>query len=224
MIRINLLQVDRGAKTTRRGSSRALSLGSATQQVPLVCAAILGAAVLYVGYSAWTLFQREQTLQHELQAAREEEAKLQPVLKQYAAFEARKKQLEQRVTLIEDLRRGQPAAVHLVDEVSKSVPDRLWLTELKQTGDSIQMDGQTSTLTALADYIGNLENTGYFERPVEIISTTEEKVQNMDIVKFSIKATFSMPGSKTPEKKPAPPGQGAAAGVGQPASIVAAAR
>ena len=118
------------------------------------------------------------------------------MLRQYEAFEARKKQLEQRVKLIEDLRRDQAKAVHLLDKVSTSVPDRLWLTDMKQTGDSIQMDGQTSTLTALADFIGNLENTGYFKRPVEIISSTEEKINAMDLIKFQMKADFVMPGSE----------------------------
>ena len=60
----------------------------------------------------------------------------------------------------------------------------------------LQMDGQTSTLTALADFIGNLENTGYFKRPVEIISSNEEKINAMDLIKFQMKADFLMPGSE----------------------------
>ena len=36
--------------------------------------------------------------------------------------------LQQRVTLIEQLRKGQSAPVHVLDEISKSLPDRLWLT------------------------------------------------------------------------------------------------
>jgi type IV pilus assembly protein PilN len=215
MIRINLLQVERSAKTTRRAGS-SLNLGSAASKLPLFTSLIFVAAVAYIGYSGWSLFQREQTLDHQIEVAREEEKKLQPVLKQYEAFEARKKQLEQRVNLIEELRRSQGAAVHLLDEVSKSVPDRLWMTEMKQTGDSIQMDGQTNTLTALADFIGNLENTGYFVRPVEIISTQEEKVKDLDLIKFSIKATYEMPGQKLPA--PATP---AAGGATKPQSVVA---
>ena len=82
------------------------------------------------------------------------------------------------------------------------MPDRLWLTDMKQTGDSIQMDGQTSTLTALADFIGNLENTGYFKRPVEIISSQEEKINAMELIKFQMKADFLIPGSEQAQAVP----------------------
>jgi type IV pilus assembly protein PilN len=195
MIRINLIQVERkGTGAAKRAPS--LNFGSAAAKVPLLCSLILIGAVLYVGYSAWALYQQGQQLEIALAQAKEDERKLQAVLRQYEAFEARKKQLEERVKLIEDLRRGQGKAVHLLDKVSTSVPDRLWLTDMKQTGDSIQMDGQTATLTALADFIGNLENTGYFKRPVEIISSTEEKVKEMNLIKFVMKADFLMPGSE----------------------------
>jgi type IV pilus assembly protein PilN len=195
MIRINLLQVERHSTTTKsRGAG--LNLGSAAAaKVPLLCSLIFVAAIGYVGYSAWSLFQRGQRLEVDLQQAREEEAKLQPVLRQFEAFEARKKQLQDRVNLIEELRRGQGVAVHLLDEISKSVPDRLWLTDLKQQNEFVVMDGQTSTLTAISDFIGNLESTGYFKRPIEIISTQEDKgPTGLDLIRFQMKAEFVMPG------------------------------
>jgi type IV pilus assembly protein PilN len=196
MIRINLLQVERSSATTKsRGAS--LNLGSAAaSKVPLLCSLILVAAIGYVGYSAWSLFQRGQRLEMDLQQARDEEAKLQPVLRQFEQFEARKKQLQDRVNLIEELRRGQGVAVHLLDEVSKSVPDRLWLTDLKQQNEFVVMDGQTSTLTAISDFIGNLESTGYFKRPIEIIGTQEQKgPTGLDLIQFQMKAEFVMPGA-----------------------------
>lgn len=192
MIRINLLQAERSAATKRRAS---FNFSGAAAKVPLLCSLILVAAVGYVGYTTWSLYQRGQAVDMELAEARAEELKLQPVLRQYEQFEARKKQLQQRVTLIEELRRGQGVAVHLLDKVSKSVPDRLWLTNMRQNGDAIELGGQTSTLTALADFIGNLEGTGFFKRPVEIISTSEERVGTLDLVRFAMKADFSMPGA-----------------------------
>jgi type IV pilus assembly protein PilN len=193
MIRINLLKAERATK--RRAS---FQLGSLTQKTPLLSSVILLAAMLYVGYAWWDLNHREQQMEEQLTEARAQEQQLQAVLKQVEQFEARKKQLQQRVTLIEELRRGQSAPVHLLDEVSRSIPDRLWLTDMKQTADSVQLDGKTSTLTALADFVGNLENTGYFARPVEIVSSEEERTTkdvNMVLIKFSMKAQFTPPGA-----------------------------
>ncbi len=210
MIRINLLQVERTAKP-KRGSS--LQFGSLSQKMPLISSLILVAAIVYVGYGAWSLYLRDQQLEQELTQARQDEARLAPVLKQVEEFEARQKQLQQRVTLIEELRRGQAVPVHLLDKVSRSMPDRLWLTDMKQTGDSVQMDGQTSTLTALADFVGNLENSGYFMRPVEIISSDEQKgvvgQNGVTLIRFSMRATFAMPGQKPPATPGAPGAPGA---------------
>ncbi len=211
MIRINLLQVERTAKP-KRGSS--LQFGSLSQKMPLISSLILVAAIVYVGYGAWSLYLRDQQLDQELTQARQDEARLAPVLKQVEEFEARQKQLQQRVTLIEELRRGQAVPVHLLDKVSRSMPDRLWLTDMKQTGDSVQMDGQTSTLTSLADFVGNLENSGYFTRPVEIISSDEQKgvvgQSGVTLIKFSMRATFAMPGQAPPKPSAAPGAPGAA--------------
>lgn len=196
MIRINLLKAERATK--RRAS---FQFGSLTQKTPLLSSVILLAAMLYVGYAYWNLTQREQQMEEQLAQARAQEQQLQSVLKQVEDFEARKKQLQQRVTLIEDLRRGQSAPVHLLDEVSRSIPDRLWLTDMKQTGASVLLDGKTSTLTALADFVGNLENTGYFARPVEIVSSEEERASKdatTVLIKFSMKAEFTPPGAAPP--------------------------
>ena len=57
-----------------------------------------------------------------------------------------KAQLQQRVTLIEQLRRGQSGPVHMLDEISKAVPERLWLTDMTQKGDDIVLAGMTTSL------------------------------------------------------------------------------
>ena len=63
------------------------------------------------------------------------------MLSKVQKFEARKAQLQQRVTLIEQLRKGQTAPVRVLDEISRSVPDRLWLADMKQAGTEFTLDG-----------------------------------------------------------------------------------
>jgi type IV pilus assembly protein PilN len=209
MIRINLLQGERAAK--RRAS---FQFGSLTQKTPLLSSVILLAAILYVGYAYWALNQREVQMDEQLAQARQEEARLQSVLKQVEEFEVRKKQLRERVTLIEDLRKGQSAPVHLLDELSRSLPDRLWLTDMRQTGDFVELGGRTSTLTALADFVGNLESTGYFARPVEILSSEEERGPANAatvLIRFAMKAQYLPPGAAPLPAPGAKPGPAAAA-------------
>jgi Tfp pilus assembly protein PilN len=70
----------------------------------------------------------------------------------------------------------------------------LWLTELKQQGTELTIEGRASSLTSVSDFVGNLERSVYFKRPVEIVSTQVEPLTQGDVVKFSVKAKFAPPG------------------------------
>ena len=96
---------------------------------------------------------------------------LRSVLAQVQKFEASKAQLQQRVTLIEQLRRGQSGPVHILDEISKAVPERLWLTDMTQKGDDIVLAGMTTSLTGLSDFVANLEGSTWFKKPVDIVDS-----------------------------------------------------
>jgi Tfp pilus assembly protein PilN len=71
----------------------------------------------------------------------------------------------------------------------------LWLTELKQTGNDIVIDGKCMVLTSLSDFVGNLEASGYFKKSVEILnSQAEPSTAAGNLIKFSIKAQFQPKG------------------------------
>jgi type IV pilus assembly protein PilN len=199
MIRINLLAVEKPVAKTR---SFKIDIGDKGGQIGALL--IVLAAASYIGWDYYALAQRDAQLHGELTAARAEKARLAPILKEVERYDARKKELQQRVTLIEELRKNQVGPVHMLDEISRSLPDRLWLTDMRQTGDDVQMDGRTSSLSSLADLVANLEASGYFKRPVEILSSEEEKNNDKDLIKFSIKATFELPGAKKPATPAAP--------------------
>ena len=77
---------------------------------------------------------------------------------------------------------------------------------MRQTGDDLTLDGKTSTLSSLADFVANLEASGYFTKPVDITNSEEEKAGDTDLIKFTVKATFEMPGAKKPGAAPTPGG------------------
>ena len=45
----------------------------------------------------------------------------------------------------------------MIDQISRALPEMTWLTERKQDGYDVTMQGRCLTLTALSDFIGNLE-------------------------------------------------------------------
>lgn len=205
MIRINLLAVERGAEKKTRGAGAGVT---AAQRVTIGAALILIGTVVGIGWWYWSLHTRGVRLDEEIAAAEIKAQQLRSVLAQVQKFETRKAVLQQRVTLIEQLRRGQSAPVHLLDEISRAVPERLWLVSLGQREASFTMEGRTSSLTALSDFVANLEGSSWFRKPVDILDSQVDQTAAGDMVRFTIRAT-----SENPEAGPPPP---PAAGRGAP--------
>ena len=81
--------------------------------------------------------------------------------------------------------------MEILDEISKSIPDRLWLTEVTQTGTDFTMVGMTDSLTGVTDFVTNLEVTKWFRKPVEIVDSQVQTDQKAgDLIRFQIKAQF----------------------------------
>jgi type IV pilus assembly protein PilN len=205
MIRINLLN-------TERKSAKAASPGmQAGQKMMIVGSLILVATVLLLGWRFWALGQEEAQVRREIESAQREEARLQEILKQVQEFENRRKLLEARVALIDELRKGQSAPVHMIDQISKALPDMTWLTGMQQTGYTLTMQGRCLTLTSLSDFIGNLEGSRYFIRPVEIVESTvvAGEAKSPDLIQFTIRGTFQMAGIESvAPPPPTTPGKG----------------
>ncbi len=186
MIRINLLAVER-----ERTKTRVRTVIPAAQRVTIGAGLILLLTALVIGWWFWSLRTESARLDAEIARAEVETQQLRSVLGQVQKFETRKAQLQQRVTLIEQLRRGQTGPVHVLDEVSKSIPDRLWLTTMVQKDKEFTIEGRTTSLTALSDFVANLESSNWFKRPVEILdSQVEQNPQAGDLVRFTIRAQF----------------------------------
>ncbi len=152
-----------------------------------------------VGWWYWSLGKASQQLDQDIVSARQQADRMKPVLAEVQAFEQRRAQLQQRVALIEQLRGGQSVPVQLLDAISRSVPDLLWLTQLDQQKNEMTIEGRSTTLIALSDFVGNLGSTGLLQKPIEIVSSQVETVPSTtqgstaDVIKFAVKAQLVQP-------------------------------
>lgn len=200
MIRINLLA------TERRGAKAAAGGMQAGQKMMVIGSLVLVLTAVGIGWRYWALGQQKAEVARELDSARREEARLQEILKQVQEFENRRKMLESRVQLIDELRKGQTAPVHMIDQISRALPDMTWLTSMQQTGYNVTIQGRCLSLTSLSDFVGNLEASRYFARPVEIIESvvvpggSGATAAPQELIQFTIRGTFQMAGVD-----PAPP-------------------
>jgi type IV pilus assembly protein PilN len=209
MIRINLLGVER--KQARRAA--AFDIG---KRVTLACSLILVVAAAGIGLWFWSLQQASAQVDADIATAQRELARLRPIIAEVEKFEARQAQQAQRVQLIEQLRKGQSMPVALLDNISKSVPDMLWLTGLQQKEGDVTIDGRSTTLIALSDFVSNLGESNFFKKPIEIVKSesevgrTEQGATPVDTVEFTVKAQLANPPTAEPpptRKRPAAPGR-----------------
>ena len=216
MIRINLLGVER--QVARKTAS--FSFLDPNQRATFACVVIFGATALGVGCWYWQLSSKAAALDTEIAAAQAEVTRLNKVLVEVKRAEDRRAQLQQRVAIIEELRRGQGVPVQMLDHVSRSLPDFLWLTALEQKPDDVTIEGRTTTLISLADFVANLGTNKLVEKPIDIINSQVEpnssgaKDQADELIKFSVKAPLAKPAAATPGAATA---QGAVP-AGQPAA------
>ena len=193
MIRINLLAAER--ERTKKKKSPAIALGTAAQKQTVLCVLVVVAGLAFVGWRYLAVTRDSAQLDADIVAAKAETARLQTIIQQVQQFEQRKAQLQQRVQLIEQLRKSQGGPVHMLDQISRSLPQMMWLTELKQSADAIEITGKCTALTSLSEYVNSLEASGYFQRSIEIVSTQTEALQVPpgELIRFTIKAVFQVP-------------------------------
>ena len=193
MIRINLLGVER--QKTRKSFSLDLSA-----QTSLLCSLILVAAVAGLGGWYWSLRQQSIQVDSDIAGAQQEVTRLRSILSEVQQFEQRQTQLQQRVGLIQQLRRGQSVPVQLLDHVSRSLPDTLWLTSFEEAGANVTIEGRSTTLIALSDFVGNLGTNPLIKKPIEIVNSQVEPspagpaAGAADLIRFTVKATLADPG------------------------------
>lgn len=192
MIRINLLSPDREKPQRRQAVS---SFDASGQKVTVACTLILALAGVGVAWWYWSLQQESSRLTDLLTNAQQESARLRTTIVEVQKFESQRMQLQQRVNLIEQLRRGQSGPVHMLDEISRGLPEQLWLTQLDQKGVELTIEGRCIALTSLSDFVGNLERSGWFAKPVEILDSQIDQVQGAEttLIRFTIKAKFAPP-------------------------------
>ena len=156
MIRINLVAPEKPTQQRKAVSSAA---PGAFQFYFLLMVCVGGAAAIsFVGW--FTKSQQIAQLDRDIAKAQERQRQLQAVKAQVDALEAKRRIYQMKVDLIERLRLEQSDPVHLLDEISKALPDFVWLKTLEQTDPSLKITDMNNDLITVTDFVNNLQRTG----------------------------------------------------------------
>jgi len=198
MIRINLLKPER--KEFKEAPIAPVPEFKEKKRQPwaalLLVVALAAVAVLFF-YQRSTL-AREQEL---LRVAKEEKKSLQDVVIKLEELEKQRNLFQRKIRVITQLQSRQENAVIIMDELSKHLPNWVWLTDLTFIADGVRIKGRAVSNNLIADYIYNLEKSTYFT-DVSLISSTQRRLRNNQYLEFSLTANFRNPASTLDSEGP----------------------
>jgi type IV pilus assembly protein PilN len=216
MIRINLLAEAKPVKK-KRGVA---ALGSGGRLNTVLIGAALGVAVLAGIIHYFILSTGIKSQEEKIRVAQVEVTRLETVLKEVRDFEQKKARLQKKVDLINQLKQNQRGPVRLMDEVSKALPDLVWLEKLDYRGNSISIDGKAFNPPAVANFLENLKRVPAFQEPkVEFAACGG--AGGAQLYCFKLSFIFSTLDRSQPEAAPAaaaPQAPAKTAGAGAPAA------
>lgn len=161
MIRINLLSEAR----PQRKKKGVAALGGAGRLNRLLMGGAIGLAVLIGIVHYWVLRSQIKAQEEKIRIAQVEVARLEAVLKEVKDYEAKKARVQRKVDLINQLKQNQRGPVRLMDEVSKALPDLVWIERMDYRGTTISIDGKAFNPPAVANFVANLKLVPSFQEP-----------------------------------------------------------
>ena len=192
MIKINLVAEGRKPVIKRQARTRGIGLGLLGDQAALyslLAVAAIGAAA----FGGWYWTQRAVVNENKdrIRLAQKKVDELRDIITQVEEFEQKEAELEQKISVITDLKNSQRGPVDIMDHISQALPELLWIDRLDQQGDKISLSGRAFNQSAIEHFIQSLDESPIFAEPVlnDITQRNEVKVFSLVLTKVSPRST-----------------------------------
>jgi type IV pilus assembly protein PilN len=163
MPRINLLPWREQERKVRRREFLVALGGAAFAAVIFV----IGGKLLY---SSWIDSQAAKN-----NLLKKEIVKLDAQIADIQDLENRKQRLVARMEIIEKLQRKRPEIVHLFDELVKTVPEGIYLTQMKETGKKLEIKGIAQSSTRVSTFMRNIDSSAWMDNPqLQVVESSKD--------------------------------------------------
>ena len=191
MIKINLLAERKQAKAKAPSSLKIEGMGKSQN---LLLGGLLVLGLLVAGGWWWMVSNdlADWKIKHE-EADRELE-RLTEIRAKGEEYKQRKELLARKIDLITELKKRQDVPVHILDQISKNLPEFLWLDSMSVNQNSLSISGKATTYPAVSNFYENLGGSGYFA-DVNLGRVFEVS----EGVSFSLSCRFTGVGQSAPE-------------------------
>ena len=126
-------------------------------------AAFSGVVVMFFGWALYSGWIDAQNAKNEL--LKKEIVKLDAQIADIQDLENRKQRLVARMEIIERLQRKRPEIVHLFDELTRTVPEGVYLTNIKENGNKLELRGVAQSSTRVSTFMRNIDASVWMDNP-----------------------------------------------------------
>jgi|SRR5271166_3817926 len=188
MIRINLLGQPK-PKNKRVAVSAAAVLEVSEAGSPNLKLAVI--AVLVVCFNGWTWYHLDKSaksIAKNMASAEQQNRALADVKTKYLERQREADNYKRRVDVIDQLRANQSGPVELLNSIGETVnnTEAVWLSTMKDQGNSVDIEGMALSADAVANLIQNLEKSGHFKN-IEIKETFQDDgYRDMQAFQFTL--------------------------------------
>jgi len=212
MIKINLLAEGKRPVVARRARPSLAGGGGGPELANLALVAALVLGLLVAGGWWFLLSQKIKQRDREIAVAQKEVDELAQVIKEVEEYKAKKAELERKIDVINTLKDNQRGPVQIMDEVSRALPELLWLSNMDVTGTAINLRGSAFNMSAVANFMDNLDDVEQFAEPILQDATQRAQARGArgEVYDFKLNLGYSF--------KKAQPAAAAAPAAGAPAA------
>ncbi|MGB1310923.1 MAG: PilN domain-containing protein [Leucothrix sp.] len=156
--------------------------------VILVVSAVAIAATGVFG--AYSFYQNQVDMQNARNKYLETEIKdLNKTIAEIKKLDVTRKALLDRITIIEGLQSTRPGIVHLFDEMVKSLPKGMYLTNLEQKQGKIKLEGKAESNARVSSYMNRLDMSPWLSSSALNIISIDTRKKNDRLRNFSLSVT-----------------------------------
>ena len=192
MPRINLLPWREQERKVRRREF-GIAAGGA------IVAAVLVALGGKLMYSSWIDTQADKN-----NYLKKEIGKLDEQITDILDLETRKQRLVARMEIIEKLQHSRPEVVHLFDEIVKTVPDGVYLTEMKENGRRLEIHGVAQSSTRVSTFMRSIDGSQWMTNPtLQVVETAPNSPtggSSFTLFADTVGVDLDTPGESAPKK------------------------
>ena len=153
--------------------------------VIMVLSAVAVAATAVFG--GFTFYQSQIDMQNTRNKYLEAEIKdLDATIAEIKKLDVTKKALLDRITIIEGIQSTRPGIVHLFDEMVKSLPKGMYLTNLEQKDGKIKLEGKAESNARVSSYMNRLDMSPWLSSSALNIISIDTRKKTDRLRNFSL--------------------------------------